>query len=228
MKKSVLWSSAALLCALAAPAFAAETVGQITKVVVYAYQTADGAAGKNPAYVLDPVIRNATVEAVKDGAAELTFLDGSLLTVGSESEVVIDEFVYDPGQNAGSAAMRLTKGLFRYVSGNMPDDKVTIQTEQVTIGIRGTIVNGGELSEGGQVFNCVEGACVVSSKNGNQSAQLGARQFVRVDEEGNLGPVQDGLWWWGEPAIDTGVGFGSDGSGNGNGAPDPSGSNDND
>ncbi|NWH09192.1 MAG: FecR domain-containing protein [Alphaproteobacteria bacterium] len=204
--------------ALVTPA-SAEEVGEFTKVLLYAYQKPPGGE-QAAAYALDPVIRNASVSAVRDGGAELRFLDGSTLTVGPESEVVIDEFVYDPAANAGSATMRLTKGVFRYVSGRMPDDKVQIETETATIGIRGTVVTGGEVFEGGEVVNCVEGACAVTSKTTGQTAEMTAFTFVRIDEDGALGPVTPGLWWLGEPVIDAGVGFGGDSGGNDTDAPD--------
>lgn len=205
---------------------AAEDVGEITRVVLYAYQQPAGGA-KNPAFVLDPVIRDATVEAVRDGGAELTFLDGSTLTVGPDSAVVIDEFVYDPAANAGTAAMRVTKGFFRFVSGSMPDENVKIETDVVTIGIRGTIVTGGDAGDGRKVVNCVSGGCVVASKATPDVREMPSFTYVLADEEGNLGPVTPGLWWFGEPVIDSGIGFGNDG-GNGPGAPDPGDSGDND
>ncbi len=41
--------------------------------------------------------------------AHLVFLDGSGLTVGANSELVIDKFVFDPNTNVGDLAVNATK-----------------------------------------------------------------------------------------------------------------------
>jgi hypothetical protein len=187
-------------------ALAQEEVGQVTRVANFAYQTPPGAS-KAAAYERDPVYHDAEVEAVNEAGAELTFLDGSKLTVGPNSSVVIDDFVYDPSANAGSAALRLTKGMLRYVSGEMPDDKVRLETDTVTIGIRGTIVKAGILDDGLTVVSCVEGLCVVTSKQTGETVEVPGSWFVKADASGNLTPVQFGVWEFGEKVIDEGMLF---------------------
>lgn len=198
----------AALTSLALPltAIAADEVGQVTRVANYAYQTPEG-SDRAPAYERDPVYHNAEVEAVQDGGAELTFLDGSKLTVGPSSSVVIDDFVYDPSANAGEAAVRLTKGMLRFVSGAMPDDKVKIETETVTIGIRGTIVKAGILPDGVTIVSCVEGLCTVTSKSTGQTIEIPASHFIKVGAGGDLTPIEFGNWEFGEIAIDEGLLF---------------------
>jgi Uncharacterized protein conserved in bacteria len=68
-------------------AAAAENVGEATRVQRFAYQTMPQAQ-KAPLYRLDPVVRNARLETVPSGALEVTFTDGSRLTLGSASAVV--------------------------------------------------------------------------------------------------------------------------------------------
>ena len=75
------------------------------------------------------------------GQAQLLFLDQSSLTVAPKSEVVIDEFVYDPKQNVGKLAANVTKGLMRYVGGAISkESEVTFTTPSATVGIRGGMV----------------------------------------------------------------------------------------
>src|SRR5574337_612020 len=64
-------------------------------------------------------------------------------TVGSQ--VVIDEFVYDPRTNAGKLGAEVTKGVFRFVTGKIahenPSD-MNVKLPSGTIGVRGTMVAG--------------------------------------------------------------------------------------
>ena len=87
----------------------------------------------------DPIIRNAELVTAERGALEVTFLDGSKLSMGQNSRLTIDKFVYAGPGGAGEQSLRYTKGLFRFVSGSIPKDKVKIETPAVTIGIRGTV-----------------------------------------------------------------------------------------
>lgn len=72
---------------------------------------------------------------------QVLLLDETVFTVGPESDLVIDRFVYDPDTGAGEMAGSMTTGFLRYVSGavgeNNPEN-VTIDTPAATIGIRGT------------------------------------------------------------------------------------------
>jgi hypothetical protein len=85
----------------------------------------------------DDVYMNELIETDDESAVEIKFSDGSKLTIGENAKVVIDAYVYNPGGDS-SQAMTLTKGAFRFLSGAIPKEKVSIKTPTVTIGIRGT------------------------------------------------------------------------------------------
>jgi hypothetical protein len=51
------------------------------------------------------------------GTAQIIFTDKSTLSLGPNSAVVIDEYVYDPSTGSGRMAATLTKGLLRFVGG---------------------------------------------------------------------------------------------------------------
>lgn len=74
------------------------------------------------------------------GRTHLLFIDGSALTIGPNSDLVLDEFVYDPGTKTGRIALNATKGLFRFVGGKISKQGgVQIKTPTALIGIRGGI-----------------------------------------------------------------------------------------
>ena len=72
---------------------------------------------------------------------QLLLLDQTTFTVGANSEVTIDRFVYDPDRGVGEVAAEMTNGLMRYVSGAVGKgnpESVRIDTPAATLGIRGT------------------------------------------------------------------------------------------
>ncbi|MBT4690008.1 MAG: hypothetical protein HN834_11080 [Rhodospirillaceae bacterium] len=86
------------------------------------------------------IVANERVVTDAKGKLQLLFLDGSALTVGPNSEVVVDEFVYDPKAKTGSLAFSATKGVFRLVGGKISKKKaVLLRTPESVIGIRGGI-----------------------------------------------------------------------------------------
>src|SRR5262249_39992309 len=71
--------------------------------------------------------------------AQLTFLDQTNLTIGSQSDVVLDKFVYDPNRGAGDVAMTATQGALRFISGSQNPNTYKVDTPAATIVIRGTL-----------------------------------------------------------------------------------------
>ncbi|RDD62235.1 FecR family protein [Ferruginivarius sediminum] len=77
-----------------------------------------------------------------DSRAQLLLLDETSFTVGADSELVIDEFVYDP-ETGGTVSAEFVEGVFRYVSGRvgkLQPENVQVETPAGTIGIRGTVL----------------------------------------------------------------------------------------
>ncbi len=77
-----------------------------------------------------------------DAGLQILLLDETVFTLGPDSELVIDEFVYDPGRQGGRIGVDLAKGVFRFVTGKVARDEpqnVEIKLPVGSIGIRGTI-----------------------------------------------------------------------------------------
>src|SRR5262249_19237438 len=78
---------------------------------------------------------------------ELTFVDGTKLTVGDKASVTVDRFLYQP-RGLGNAFDAVVTGPFRFISGKL--DKTggstsSIKTAFATVGIRGTNFWGGPI-----------------------------------------------------------------------------------
>jgi len=72
---------------------------------------------------------------------QIMLLDQTNFSVGPESELVLDEFVYDPDKGTGKVAAEFVEGVFRYVSGSVGQndpENVEVETAAGTIGVRGT------------------------------------------------------------------------------------------
>ncbi len=86
----------------------------------------------------DQALSNETLSSFQDGSVTVEFLDGTLLTVGPNSEVILDEFVYDTGSSKGKMSLNILSGIVKFVSGDMSSDSYTIETPSGIAAIRGT------------------------------------------------------------------------------------------
>jgi hypothetical protein len=197
--------AASVLAAFAGfvPAASAESVGSATRVQRYAYQTPPQAS-RGPLYRLNPVVRNARLETVPSGALEVTFTDGSRLTLGSASTVVVDNYVFGAGQGAGGQTLKMTRGLFRFVSGAMPKDQVRLQTPSVTIGIRGTIVKVLTDAVGVGTIFFEHGEGYVDNGKG-KNVQMREGDMVKIGPNGEIGSPENKDWSAGDEAVDYGL-----------------------
>lgn len=87
------------------------------------------------------VVADERVTTGAKGKLQLLFRDGSALTLGPNSDVTIDSFVYDPDAKTGELVMSATKGLFRLVGGRISKSRpIQLKTPTALIGIRGGIM----------------------------------------------------------------------------------------
>jgi|SRR5712691_1710349 len=127
--------------ALVSPASAQQRIGVNSAVNPEVTGIPPGAAPRR--LVLgQEVVFNERITTGTGGQTQVLFVDQSTMTVGPNSDMVIDEFVYDPTAGTGKLAASLTRGVFRYVGGKLSkkDNAVTLQTPSATIGIRGGLI----------------------------------------------------------------------------------------
>ncbi|MGH6933845.1 MAG: FecR family protein [Dongiaceae bacterium] len=104
------------------------------------------------------VFANERVDTDDDGNTNLVFLDETNLFVGSQSSVVLDKFVYDPGTQNGDVAISFAKGAFRFVTGQIQNkDNVSLKTPTASMVIRGTQLVIFVLIDGTTEVNVIEG-----------------------------------------------------------------------
>ena len=76
-----------------------------------------------------------------NGRLGITFLDNSQVRLTEHSELIIDEFIYDPDPSKSKMALQFASGTARFITGKLASidkENISIQTPSATIGIRGT------------------------------------------------------------------------------------------
>ena len=106
---------------------------------------------------------------------QIRFDDQSMLTLGENAQITIDQFVYAPSGDSNQA-LNILRGVFRFATGQIgkvTPQNVAFTTPVAVVGIRGTEFVGGELTVGmpaGQPhygFQITEGAIEVTSPAGS-------------------------------------------------------------
>jgi len=138
------------------------------------------------------VVYNERIVTEAKGQADILFVDRSALTVGPNSDLTINEFVYSPDTGTGKLAASATKGVFRFVGGALSKnpDAVSIKTPAAIVGIRGGVVIGVIGLDGGvsTYFIYGEQARVTTARG---DATLHRRGwFINVAPDGAIGSPQ--------------------------------------
>ncbi len=84
---------------------------------------------------------NDTLRTGPDGSIGVVFNDDTLLSLGPGSVLVIDEYIFAPGQAKFSIVIRMLKGTAAYLSGlisKLAPESAHFETPSASIGIRGT------------------------------------------------------------------------------------------
>ncbi|MDD2319621.1 MAG: FecR family protein [Geobacteraceae bacterium] len=87
------------------------------------------------------VFQHDSLKTGPDGSMAIVFRDDTLLSIGPNSEVSINEFLFSPAQGKLSIVTRLIRGTAAYLSGiigKLSPQSVRFETPVANIGIRGT------------------------------------------------------------------------------------------
>jgi len=133
---------------------------------------------------IDVAANERIVTRVND-RAHLVFLDGSALTVGPDSDLVIDRFVYDADRKVGDLAMSASRGVFRFVGGAISKKAaVTVTTPGASIGIRGGIMTIAIGSDGSAIATFLYGQSMTVTGHGRTSVATRAGSQILVPYNG--------------------------------------------
>lgn len=82
-----------------------------------------------------------TIISKNKSNAQILFLDQTVLTLGEETELTIDEFVYDPNSQDGSFVSTVKTGTVKFITGQISKknpDNLEVKVPAGTLGARGT------------------------------------------------------------------------------------------
>lgn len=167
---------------LAAPGWAADErprVGGVAKLEREA--TATYEADTRQLAVQDAVFFQDLLETAERARLAVTLEDGTMLTLGEQASLRVDEFVYEPEGRRGSLSLSVLEGAFLFVGGATEDSEesdVEINTSVGTLGVRGTIVWGGRIDDGYGVL-VAEGGVTV--RNAAGEVDLGPGEGTMID-----------------------------------------------
>ncbi|MBI1363932.1 MAG: hypothetical protein GC134_08090 [Proteobacteria bacterium] len=132
--------SAVIAAGLPLRALAEDAIG--IAAVVRGKVTVTGADGaKRDLSSKDQIYQNDTITTGAEAQAQIIFNDETIFTVGRNSEVILDTFVYNPETHEGSSVINVTKGFFKFLTGKIAKttpQNVKVKTPVATIGIRGS------------------------------------------------------------------------------------------
>jgi hypothetical protein len=136
--QSLSWFFGIFLCSAVSfhvYALAAGVVGSVSRVQSQAQVGSLGAAVGTPIHMGD------ALQTGPNARLEVTFVDGTRLTLGENARVVIDRYVYDPDRSVGAMALKSTRGALRFATGKiheMNQKDVTVSTPAAALAVRGT------------------------------------------------------------------------------------------
>lgn len=84
--------------------------------------------------------QNDRISTSGKGSTQIRLKDGTVLTIGPNSEILLDKTVFD-GERARNVTVRLVHGAMRFASGLSDHRAYHIETTVAVIGVRGTVVD---------------------------------------------------------------------------------------
>jgi hypothetical protein len=135
----LLVGTAALLIVVAAPAAGQETAGRIKTASGAAFIVRQGV--ERAASPGQPVLQSDALKTGADGRLAVTLKDETRLSLGPNSDVRLEKFVYAPAESRLGFTLSIARGLLAYVSGRiarLSPDSVRLETPSAIIGVRGT------------------------------------------------------------------------------------------
>ena len=170
----------------------AQNAGRVGAVNPDATGTPPG-AGTRMLAIGSNVIYKEKVETSAIGSTQIMFPDQSTLNVGRNSSILIDEFVYDPSAGTGKMVASVSRGVLRFVGGQISHTAgVTVNTPVGILGIRGGVASivypltaeflasdPQHLSQAkGELVICNVGSCTIKNNWGTVTLRPGFATYV--------------------------------------------------
>lgn len=141
-----------------------------------------------PLLTAAPVLFEDMLKTGVDARLKAQLVDGTKLTLGEKAEMLIDEFIYEPDGAEAVLSLKVVRGAFLFVSGEiekMSGSKVKIETPVGMLGVRGTTVWVGGI-DGGYGVLVLDGSVAVTTPNGAVVVNTGEGTMIYDNEPPSL------------------------------------------
>ena len=139
----------------------------------------------------DDVHQDELIEVSAKGTGELKLRDDTKLALGPGSQLLLDEFVYNPDMTGGAIVLNLVRGTFRFITGIAAKPAYVIRTPTASITVRGTIFDVYVQDSGLSWLLLIEGAIEVCNEEGECRVHDEPGKLIRITPAGDVGnPVK--------------------------------------
>jgi len=189
LKILALFSTALLWNATQAIAAPGESIGSAVRIVNLV--TAEYETDYRRLVTGDDVHQDELIEVSAKGTGELKLRDDTKLALGPGSQLLLDEFVYNPDMTGGAIVLNLVKGTFRFITGIAAKPAYVIRTPTASITVRGTIFDVYVQDSGLSWLLLIEGAIEVCNEKGECRVHDEPGKLIRITPAGDVGnPVK--------------------------------------
>lgn len=140
-----------------------------------------------------PIKLGDTIETGAESGAKILFDDDTLFSIGEDSIIVINEFVYTPGQR--KSVTNITKGKMRAIIQSVESSTtdIEIKTPNGVAGIKGTTLYANADEE---IFCLRNGTILVSDRDGNKTVTLNPDECTHIVDGEPIPPerISDETW----------------------------------
>jgi hypothetical protein len=131
--------AAVVFAAAAAHGEAALKIGQ-AEIIRNEVVSIEG-ANSTPVNIGDAVVRDEVIQTSADSDARIELIDKTKLTLGPNSILKVDRAVFADESRYKQITVRLSEGVFRFITGHSSKKSYRIETPSAVIGVRGTILD---------------------------------------------------------------------------------------
>lgn len=139
LKSILLGISLVLFSISAAFALQPDSIGHIQTLKGEASILRNGTT--TAAAIGTPLYRGDIVRTAKTGSVGIVMSDESSFSLGSNSEIVLKDYLFNPREGKFSMITRMVKGTFAYLSGmiaKLSPNSIRLEIPEATIAVRGT------------------------------------------------------------------------------------------
>jgi len=144
------------------------------------------------ALVGENIFKHDKIKTKDKSRVQVIFKDDTIISIGKNSEFIIDEYLDDSTDDENEVKFSLFKGAMRAITGKIGKanpKKFKVKTKTATIGIRGTnfiiIVN----NDGYDYVLCTKGEIIVTGNAGPVNVPSGF--MVRISKKGKVEPIEE-------------------------------------